>query len=185
MSGQPSSRTDRILHALRDHPLIAGIVVVSVFLIGAGRTGDAIKTLDDLLRPQRVEMDRLYGRLGADLDVLSSRLSWLERTPPYVRAPSAEDSFAVVHALREAAAAARSVCGHNTALAELNDTVSLRRLRSICAFGKEFHRFDSADVIHRGVLNHNNILLLHVMAVGNGVLMKDSLGVLRARTWRP
>ena len=163
----PPSRTDRIIHRLRDHPLIAIVIVAAIATIGIAQTKSSVEAL-------LPKQDTTYAALRNDLQLLDAQLEALKDVKPELLVP----------ALSGAGETARKVCTREPGLSARGDGLAVRTTWRVCPF---VHAVDTLNALltanpDRAENPDANLrdaaLLIRYQAEGVKTFLRDSAGAL-------
>jgi hypothetical protein len=179
------TRTDRLIHALRDHPLGAAVIIAAAAAIGLAQVTGAVSQVGNFFWSQRVAMKTTYSRLAHDLQALDTRLEGLFAIAPPIHKVSMQDSVQLIFVLGQAAAAARKVCDYEQELGGYNDSLGVHWVRRGCGFADLVRGHDSLNALYPGVRDRKALLIEQAAGQGLRAMLRQSAEPLRRGAWRP
>lgn len=178
-----ASLADRIVHAFKDHPVGAMIVIVAILTLSIAKFTDAFDQLRARVSGRDPATDRVYNSIKYDLRQLQGQFEVLRRGPlPLNLSP--QDSMAVLLNLRRSVVSAKQACRHSDDLEAMDDSVGVRWIRWVCGFADHVQTADSLSMAWQR--DGGYVLTVgYTMALGVSAFLKDSAGALVAGEWRP
>ena len=173
MHGQlPPTRTDRILHRLRDHPILAVVIVAALAMIGVAQATDSGLRIWRMVPGRDTISAQTYRELKYALQDFDRQVEALGRLEPSL----------LPAAISGAGAKARTICAYEPTLVAMDDDLGVRTVQRTCPFA---NAVDSVDALfaaypHRAENPDANVrqalLFLRLEADGIRTFVRDSAG---------